>query len=498
MGLESIRQARRSLALKIVGLAVLSVSLTIAYFGLVSYRVEYQSQKERAGHTLDRIVATAVLAIDGAAHRRIKKSDDAGTPEFVRIRDYLRKVQLANSLREDQIYTFALDPQLVERVSAGERVTLHFAVMLQEKSFIGDAYQVVPQNLAALRQALLTGQAAHTDLYSDANGTYISAYAPIRDGNGAISGVLEVDYDVHAFLMAVERSVRRLVLISLVGLLVSTLLATTLANGITRALRSIRESAEAIAGQDYSRRIELSRNDELGLVAQQFNQMAETLAQRFLMLKYLPQHTLESIEQRTQSGIVPITKRVFGAVLFTDIRGFTALSNQVSDVELVQILNLYLAKQAEIIEAHGGVIDKFIGDAVLALFMGGGRCRRAVEAALSIRKALLELHESTGRAQVHVGLGIAAGELVLGEIGSEARRERTPLGPVVNLASRLSSAAGSEEILVSDFVYNELGADLQVSASRGVALKGFTTTQVCHSVEAIAPAQLSASQSRGG
>jgi adenylate cyclase len=151
------------------------------------------------------------------------------------------------------------------------------------------------------------------------------------------------------------------------------------------------------------------------------------------------------------------------------------------DEELVEMLNHYLRRQAEIVLQHGGTIDKFMGDAVLALFLGHDAARRAVAAALHIRSAVEELNRAAiFRCPVHIGIGISVGEMVLGEIGSEERRERTPLGSVVNLASRLGSRAGSEEILISQSVRDAVGPALRISHSQEVALKGFSEPQLAH------------------
>lgn len=427
---------------------------------------------------LEHVAATAALSIDGDAHRRIQRATDATGPEFQRIRDFLAEVRRANSLpREDQIYTF--------HVISHEDI--RFAVMLQQRTFTGDRYRMIPANVPVLMRALDQGVATHTGLYADQHGMWVSAYAPIRDRHGDIAGVLEVDYTLDDVLMAVARRSRNIVLVSLIGLLLASVLSIALALGIRRALRRIRVGINAIHDQDFSHRIDLQRSDELGLVAKQVDRMAETLAERLHMLKFLPQHTLEAIVRRAQLGESHQSERVRGAVFFSDIRGYTALSADTSAEELVGMLNHYLRRQAEIVGQHGGSIDKFIGDAVLALFVGEGCARRAVAAALAIRAAIEELNrDRVFRCPVHIGIGISAGEMVLGEIGSEERRERTPLGSVVNLASRLCSRAGSEEILVSDGVVAEVGPPLRVSLSQTVILKGFSEPQLAHWAESLA------------
>lgn len=471
---------RGQLALKVIGLTFLSVSLTIVYFAVVSYYLEHAAEEERFGMALERIAATAALSLDGDAHRGIRSAADAQRPEFLRMREFLRRVQRANSLGEDQIYTFQppADPQRASR--------LQFAVMLQERSFVGDGYTVVEKNLPALQKALTSRAATHTKLYRDAHGAWVSGYAPIFDSRGELAGVLEVDYRIDVFIAAINAKVRRLVLISLCALVLSLILSWLLATRLHLALRLIRRAAEAIQHEDYTIRIELDRSDELGMVAQQFNRMAETLSERFHMLKYLPQHTLDAIARRDR-GVALTTERLHAAVMFTDIRGYTALSTELTDEGIVAMLNLYLRRQAEIIDQHNGVIDKFIGDAVLALFAGADGSRRAVQAALEIRKAILDLNAAAVfPIPVHIGLGISVGELVLGEIGSEDRRERTPIGSIVNLASRLGSRAGSEEIMVSDGVRRELGDSLEIEATLSLQLKGFAEEQSGHLVRGLA------------
>lgn len=464
---------RPSLFAQIVGLGVLSVALTIAYFALVSYRLEYEAEEERFGLALDRIAATAALSIDGDAHRQIRSNADAQSPEFKRIRDYLEQVRAANYLRFDQIYTF----------QPGSDKHLRFAVMLHDRPFVGDAYHVVPENIAVVTAVQQQRVAMHTRLYRDAHGSWVSAYAPIFDRQGQLAGILEVDYTIDDFLGSVKKKARTLVLVSLIGLALVAAVSFALAHSVGRALRKIRLGIQQVEKQNFDHRIDLDRDDELGLMARQINHMAATLAERYQMLKYLPKHTIEAIARRAKRGYLTQTERQEGAVFFSDIRGYTALSAETADEKIVQMLNHYLSRQAEIVEQHGGVIDKFMGDAVLALFFGEGAARRAVLAALAIRSAVEGLNrDAVFQCPVHIGIGISFGKVLLGEIGSDLRRERTPVGSVVNLASRLGSRAGAEEILISDAARVAVGDDLQISASEAVTLKGFMEPQSAHFV----------------
>lgn len=467
---------RPSLFAQIVGLGVLSVAMTIAYFALISYRLEYEAEEERFGLALDRIAATAALSIDGDDHRRIRSNADAQSTEFKRIRSYLEQVRAANYLRFDQIYTF-------QPVSDHE---LRFAVMLHDRPFVGDAYHVVPENVSVLMSVMKQRTAMHTRLYRDAHGTWVSAYAPIFDRKGQLAGILEVDYTVDEFIQSVAKKARTIILVSLIGLALVAAVSFALARSVGRALRKIRNGIKELEKQNFGHRIELDRDDELGLMATQINHMAATLAERYQMLKYLPQHTIEAIARRALRGHSTMSERRPAAVFFSDIRGYTALSAENPDENIVQMLNHYLSRQAEIIEQHGGVIDKFMGDAVLALFYDDHAARRAVVSALSIRDAVEQLNrDAVFQCPVHIGIGISFGQVLLGEIGSDLRRERTPVGSVVNLASRLGSRAGAEEILISDAAREAIGEDLVLSASEAVVLKGFNEPQLAHFVQAL-------------
>jgi class 3 adenylate cyclase len=146
-------------------------------------------------------------------------------------------------------------------------------------------------------------------------------------------------------------------------------------------------------------------------------------------------------------------------VLFSDIQGFTQISERLSPPDLVQFLNRYLSVMTDIIEAHGGFVDKYIGDAVIGVFGAPvndpDHARHAVEAALVCQQRLAEMQESfglPGAPQVKTRIGINTGEMLVGNIGSPRRFNYTVMGDAVNLASRLEGANTifGTSILVSD------------------------------------------------
>jgi class 3 adenylate cyclase len=470
---------QRRLAFRIAFITTAMVVLTIVYFGATEYSREHQALEERFGLALERIVATAALGIDGDAHKRVRTLEDTEGADFRSIRDQLRRVQEVNYLREDLLYTFHVDDLISHELRA--------AVMLQATPYTGGLYHLPEENVPHLNRVVESGNAGHSGLYRDQHGHWVSAWAPIRDSNGEIAGVLEADYDITRFEAALERELLRILLFSLVAILAAIAFSVVFARRLEVALNQIRAGAAAIEEERYEHRIPVDRSDELGLVARQFNRMAEVLSERFHLLKFIPRHTLEAVSRRVAEGDAEEAERVVATILFSDIRGYTKMSEGLSDEDVVRMLNKYLRRQAEIVREHDGNIDKFIGDAVLAVFTGDDHERHAVRAACAIQRDVAEMNESGAfERPVHIGIGIACGEMVLAELGSDERKERTIIGSVVNLASRLCSHAGADEIVASGDVLGVLGDDLTVSSTEDVELKGFSGTTRCHLVDTCA------------
>lgn len=172
--------------------------------------------------------------------------------------------------------------------------------------------------------------------------------------------------------------------------------------------------------------------------------------QRFVPEQFLKNLDKENILQVKKGD----AKSLNMAVLFTDIRGFTSLSETVGTSETFAFLNRYLEIMEPIIESKGGFIDKFIGDAIMALFV---EPEKALEAAIAMMKATKEQILPDG-SRLKTGIGIHFGELILGTVGSENRLETTVIGDTVNLASRIESLTKqySAEILVSADVIKQL------------------------------------------
>ena len=166
-------------------------------------------------------------------------------------------------------------------------------------------------------------------------------------------------------------------------------------------------------------------------------------------------------------------------ILFSDIRGFTPMSEKMEPDDVALLLREYFTEMVEIIFRHGGTLDKFIGDAIMALWGAplamADDADRAMAAAIEMQQALVQLNqhwEAGGKPAVNIGIGINFGEVFAGNVGSEQRLEYTVLGDAVNTASRLCSKAAKGEIMISEPLFKRLKKPPQVEAREPIPLKG--------------------------
>ena len=173
-------------------------------------------------------------------------------------------------------------------------------------------------------------------------------------------------------------------------------------------------------------------------------------------------------------------ERALVTTLFSDIRGFTAISDHTDPEILVSMLNQHLSAMTEIVLRHEGLVDKFIGDSVMALYNvpepQADHALRAVQTALAMMRTQRELMrqwEASGWEAAPIGIGIDTGETIVGNFGSERRNEYTAISSSVNLAARLCAAAAGDQILVSQTTYDRVRDQVAAQPLQVMHLKGF-------------------------
>jgi class 3 adenylate cyclase len=173
------------------------------------------------------------------------------------------------------------------------------------------------------------------------------------------------------------------------------------------------------------------------------------------------------------------------SILFADIRGFTSFSEHRDPESLVEVLNHYLSIGADAVLTEDGTLDKFVGDAIMAIFNAPlsqpDHTLRAVRAALLMQKMIGEHHHKVARGEhLAYGAGIAVGEAVVGNIGTAQQLNYTAIGASVNLAKRLQENAVAGQILIHQDAYERVKEYVQVKSLEPMKMKGFNTPIQAH------------------
>jgi adenylate cyclase len=190
-------------------------------------------------------------------------------------------------------------------------------------------------------------------------------------------------------------------------------------------------------------RVGVARRDEVGFLASAFNEMAGGLEERARIRDVMDKVVSPEVAHELLARGVALGGELRNvSVLFADVRGFTTLAERTSPEELLEVLNSYLAAMTGAVERERGIVDKYIGDEIMAVFGApldvSDHAERAVAAALGMLAAVAALNTARRpAAPLRIGIGIATGEVVAGNVGSPDRLNYTVLGDTVNLASRL-------------------------------------------------------------
>lgn len=266
--------------------------------------------------------------------------------------------------------------------------------------------------------------------------------------------------------------------------LLATLVAWQYGRTLRQDTQEISKALQTIRDGEFSVQLDTSRADELGRVAQGINQMAHGLVQREqirdlfgrFVNPQIAEQVIASAEQQQSGCLTQVGEHKQVAVLMCDIRDFTAITETMAPEKLVSLLNGYFAEMVSAIQNHNGVVDKFIGDAVMAVFGLTDEqsdvqiCNNAVAAATEMRQRLASYNQRLAlESQVTLenGIGIHFGDVVAGCIGSSERVEYTVMGSTVNMAARIEGQCkkeGAAPLLFSREVAEHVAGSRQLGA----------------------------------
>jgi adenylate cyclase len=235
------------------------------------------------------------------------------------------------------------------------------------------------------------------------------------------------------------------------GLLAGAMGAVIFSGKISRPIVEIGRVVQEVGQGNFHQRVTVSPSrDEVADLGRRINEMIQGLRERYELRKFVSGSTMDAI-QGSETGVSLGGTRKTATVFFSDIRGFTAFSEKVQPDIVIAMLNTYLRHQAEIVLAHYGDIDKYVGDELVAVFQGDDMVENAARSALEIQRKIEELNAAHDEWEnIAVGIGINTGDMVMGAVGSADRMDYTILGDNVNLGARLCSAARGGQTILSE------------------------------------------------
>lgn len=376
---------------------------------------------------------------------------------FVSTRLSLRPVQERVERLADVRFNGSPDALFI--VDSAQRLVAHGnPAKARERRDVSDA-----GILAGIDPGVITGRFQQSGEYQEGEQTMVGTIVGLQTRPWAIV-VQQPSSTVYATYIAVRRVVySTLTLVILLALIAAFLVARQ----ITRPIAQLSAFARDLSERRFDKRVTLQTRDEFSVLGDVMSAAAADLeasekrireeeAIRSDLGRYLPADLVDKVVRREQDMGLGGSRREV-TILFADVVAFTPLTEQLSAEEVVAMLNELFTILTEIVFRHGGTIDKFIGDCVMAMWGAPRKQEDHAALALAAAEDMMSWLE-TGNvgwekkygARIQLAIGIHTGEAIVGNVGSETRMEFTAIGETVNIAARLESIARPSQILVTD------------------------------------------------
>lgn len=310
---------------------------------------------------------------------------------------------------------------------------------------------------------------------------YFGAYKKLSVGDCGLITIIPTE----TVMEPVYKTLRRILFIVTAVLFIAILFIYFFSKTISNPVKKLAAASDQIESGDFELNLKSKSKDEIGLLTERFVSMGKGLAERERLKDTFGRFINKDIAEKAAKGELSLggeTKEV--TIFFSDIRSFTAISEKLEPFEVVEFLNDYMTRMVECVNITNGVVDKFIGDAVMAVWgapVSSGTPEQdalnCVRAALMMRAALLDFNKDRGgdkKPIIKIGCGINTGPVIAGQIGSNKRMEYTVIGDAVNFASRtesLNKPLGTD-ILITENTYNLIKDHVLVEQMPSVTVKG--------------------------
>jgi len=487
---------QQTIAAKIFGLAIILLLLTIALAGFLLYEVTRTTQD-----------LTVVANFDVPLTQSLARLHEFGLRRRLAFERWFGALNAAEPNREivaEASENYALfTRKLTDEFSTARRIIEAYpenapgSHPLAEVETLLDQIQPAYKTINNRQRELLDMQRAgqhdkaneQLNLLNDLQGTVQNQRESVNSKMAAWSG---------SAAKATEQRERRVFWLTIAATTSTVLLglavAALITNRLSRPVRSLASAMRDVQRGNLNIELPVSSTDEVGRLTDSFNFFVQELRSKERMKKtfgkYIDPRILEHVLAQPGAEAATGGRRDM-TVSFADLVGFTSLSERLTPLVMVTLLNRHFGLQALAVQEHHGVVDKFVGDSIVAFWgppfvkseeHAGLACRAAQAQLLALDTLRRELPDITGLRRdapaVDLCVGICTGEVVVGNIGSENTRSYTVVGDTVNLAARLERAnrVYGTQILVGESTAHAIGSEFEIREIDTIAVKGKTET----------------------
>ena len=490
---------RQTIAAKIFGLAIILLLLTIALAGFLLYEVTRTKQDLTIVANFDVPLTQSLARLHEFGLRRRLAFErwfgalNAAEPNGEIVAEATDNYALFTRKLTDEFSTARRIIEAYPKNAPGSHTLAEVETLLDQ---IQPAYKTINNRQREVLDMQLAGQHEKANeqlnLLNDLQGT-------VQNQRESVNSKMAAWSDSAA--KATEQRERRVFWLTIAATTSTVLLglavAALITNRLSRPVRSLATAMRDVQGGNLNIELPVSSTDEVGRLTDSFNFFVKELRSKQRLKqtfgKYIDPRILEHVLAQPDAEAVASGRREM-TVLFADLVGFTGLSERLTPLLMVTLLNRHFGLQALAVQEHHGVVDKFIGDSVMA-FWGPPFVKPEEHAVLACRAAQAqlaaldtlrrELPDITGLRRdapvIDLGIGICTGEVVVGNIGSENTRSYTVIGDTANLAARLETAnrVYGTHILVAESTAQAVGSQFEMREIDTIFVKGkIETTRV--------------------
>ncbi len=463
----------KSLILVLIILIVAIVPMSYRY-----YQSSYNYELNVLSAKLEFIAERATSLIDAEAVHSLRIPADKNTAEYREVLAALRRIK-RNSGVDNAIIMRRKPNGSYEYVAAG-----HDSFQIGQDVHL---HQLFPATFKATNDTWNKGEMMRSRLFGGKVGDrefdqFLQLNTPLKLG-GKVVAILVLNKLANPVAEQVATNTFKLLRFTIILVALGLILFWLISSRMLRLIRNLTSAAEEVSRGNLDVTVPEKRSrDEVGRLATSFEGMIDGLKQRDFIRDTFGRYISKEIVDELLNS--PDGLKLGGEVrevtfLVSDLRGFTALSSRLEPGEVIDVVNRFLEPMVEIITKHRGTVDEFQGDGILAFFgaplAAPDDSARAVACAVEMQRALVEINEeqrARGMPDLHMGIAVNTGEVIVGNIGSEKRTKYGAMGTAINTAYRIESYTVSGQVLISMDTYQKMAEFVQVGDTQDLRFKG--------------------------